>query len=240
MENNKYPPAYPHDAITELFPDVYWVQGSIKLGPGMRLNRNMLIVRNGSELTLINPIRLESPEEQVLLSMGQIKHVLRLGDFHGLDDAYYVDKFDADFWSQEGQVSYPSPSPDHIISKNIEPPMPGAEFFVFSSATAPESALFLKDKRLLITTDAIQYYTEWTYTTLLTRLVMPLLGFKKGLLIGPPWIKKVTPKGGSMRGDFERLLELEFDHLIAAHGSLLRDDARSRLKEVVDNTFPPG
>ena len=197
----------------------------------------MLVIRNGTELSLVNPIRLNDSEEQSLLSLGQIRHVLRLGDFHGLDDPYYVDKFGAEFWSQEGQVTYPSPTPDHIITENIKPPMPDAEFFVFSSATVPESALLLKEKRLLITTDAIQHYTEWTYTSLLAKLMLPLLGFKKDLLIGRPWIKKVTPKGGSMRVDFERLLQLEFDHLISAHGSLLRDDARSRLKNVVEKTF---
>ncbi|MBV1930787.1 MAG: hypothetical protein KUG71_03640 [Porticoccaceae bacterium] len=237
MEKNKYPPAYPHDAIAELFPDVFWVHGSIKMAPGLRINRNMLVVRNGSELILVNPVRLNDVEESKLLELGSIKHVVRLGDFHGLDDAYYVDTFNAEFWCQTGQLTYTSPSPDHVISEAVAPPIEDAGFFVFSSTTVPEAALLLKDKRLLITTDAIQYYTEWTRTSLLARLMLPLLGFKKDLIIGPPWLKKVTPKGGSMCGDFERLLELEFDHLIAAHGSLLRDNAKSRLKEVVNNRF---
>ena len=40
-----------------------------------------------------------------------------------------------------------------------------------------------------------------------------------------------------MRDDFERLLQLEFDHLIAAHGCLLRDNAKIRLQTVVEDTF---
>ncbi|MEC7546992.1 MAG: hypothetical protein VXZ05_00080 [Pseudomonadota bacterium] len=53
-----YSPAFPHQDIQELFPDVFWVHGSVRVGPGMRLNRNMLILREGRELTLVNPIRL--------------------------------------------------------------------------------------------------------------------------------------------------------------------------------------
>ena len=237
MGNNNYPPVYPHKPIAELFPNVYWVHGSIKMAPGMSINRNMLIVRNGDKLTLINPVRINADEEKTLLSMGTIKHVLRLGDFHGLDDPYYIDKFGAEFWCQEGQSTYPEPVPDHVINANLHPPIENAEFVIFASAEYPEAALFLKDQRLLITTDAVQYYKDWTYVSALARLIMPLIGFKKDLLIGKPWLKKVTPKGGSMRGDFERLLELDFDHLISAHGSILRDTAKSRLRDVVETTF---
>ncbi len=237
MVKNNYPPVCPHDAIAELFPDVFWVHGSIKMAPGLSISRNMLIVRNGSELTLVNPIRLNDSEERRLVELGSVKHVVRLGDFHGLDDAYYIDTFKAEFWCQAGQLTYSAPSPDQVISEALEPPIGQAAFFVFSSATVPEAALLLKDKRLLITTDAIQYYTEWSRTSLLARLVLPLLGFKKDLMIGPPWLKKVTPKGGSMRGDFERLLELDFDHLIAAHGEPLRNSAKQELVRVVAETF---
>ena len=50
-----YPPAFPHDPITPIFHNVYLVHGSIRIGPGMRMNRNMVIVKSGDELTLIQP-----------------------------------------------------------------------------------------------------------------------------------------------------------------------------------------
>ena len=49
-----YPPAYPHDPIKTLYPGVYLLHGSIKMGPGMRMNRNMIILQSGSEITLGN------------------------------------------------------------------------------------------------------------------------------------------------------------------------------------------
>ncbi len=55
--------------------------------------------------------------------------------------------------------------------------------------------------------------------------------------IGPPWRKGMTPQGGSLKGDFERLASLDFKHLIGAHGGPLRDTAKSDLKATVAATF---
>ena len=98
QQNQTYAPAYPHGKIEQLFWDIFWVQGSIRVGPGMSMNRNMVIIRNRHELTLINPVRLNETEERKLEKLGRVTHVFRLGDFHGLDDQYYVDKYQARFW----------------------------------------------------------------------------------------------------------------------------------------------
>jgi len=237
MEDRKYAPAYAHDPIEVLFENVFWVHGSIKIAPGMTMNRNMIILRQVNDLILINPVRLNLHEEEKLCSLGSVKKIIRLGDFHGLDDQYYVDRFKAEFWCQKGQSTYKSPTPNTIIEENTLSPIENSEFFIFSTAKYPEAALLLKDHNLLITTDSIQNLTNWTHTTFLTKIVLKLMGFKKELLIGKPWIKRVTPKGGSMRDDFDRLLMLDFEHIIAAHGTLLRGNAKSELKQVVNKTF---
>ena len=69
------------------------------------------------------------------------------------------------------------------------------------------------------------------------RLIMPLIGFKRTTLIGPLWLKAMTPDGGSLRPDFERLLELQFDHLIAAHGGPRRDDAHTAVAAAFARAF---
>ena len=40
--DNHYPAAQRHDPIEELFEDVFWVHGSMRFAPGMRINRNMV------------------------------------------------------------------------------------------------------------------------------------------------------------------------------------------------------
>ena len=59
----------------------------------MRITRNMAIVRHDGALTVINPMRLDAAGETALRALGEVRHVLRLGCFHGLDDPYYVDTF---------------------------------------------------------------------------------------------------------------------------------------------------
>jgi hypothetical protein len=237
MELEHYPPASAHDPIRELWPNIYWVHGSINVGPAMQMNRNMLIIKQGTELTLINPLRLHNDELQKLDELGQVKHLIRLGDFHGLDDAFYLARYHPAFYCQDGQSSYPTPAQAIIINALSQPPVADAEYFIFASAKYPEAALWLKQQRLLITTDSVQYLADWSYTSKLTRVVLWLMGFKLGLQIGRPWLKRVKHNHEGMRADFAKLLTLDFDSLIAAHGSLLRENAKTLLANEVAKIF---
>lgn len=232
-----YAPAFPHDPITQIFDGVYLLHGSIKIGPGMRMNRNMIVIQEGAYLCLINPVRLNDEELTKLDAMGTVRHVMRLGDFHGLDDQFYVDRYKASFWCQPGQETYKTPAPSHVISATVAPPVSGAEFFIFEGAIFPEAALLLKQHKLLITTDSIQYWSDWSYTSPFTKFVLWLMGFRLTLLIGGPWLKRVTEKGGSLLPEFERLLSLDFEHLVAAHGQLLKHQAKPMLKAAMAKRF---
>ena len=232
-----YPPAYPHDDIETLFPGVWLVHGSIRMGPGMRMNRNMIILKHENELTLINPVRLNDEGLAKLDELGAVKRIMRLGDFHGLDDPFYLDRYQCEFWAQDGQDTYKTPQPTNIISSATDSPVPGSQFFIFEGARYPEAALFVSEHRFLITTDSVQYHAGWRYFSWFTKIVFRLLGFKKGMNIGSFWLKRVTPKGGSLIDDFDHLLNLDFDALVAAHGMPLKSGAREAVRSEVVNTF---
>ncbi len=227
MPMTEYAPAYPHDPPAAIGPDLFMVRGSIKMNPLVRITRNMAVVRHDGELTLINPIRLTPRGETQLRSLGGIRRIMRLGAFHGIDDPYYVDTFGAEFWSQPGGKAYPGPAIDRELGPGHELPFPNAELFCFEGTVHPEAALLLKsDGGLLLTCDAIQHYGDYRHNNLLARMMMPFIGFPKTTLVGPIWLKAMTPPGGSLKREFERLLELEFDRLLGAHGSLLAGGAR--------------
>ena len=232
-----YPPAYPHDEMKNLYPGVYLLHGSIKMGPGMRMNRNMVVLKNGKELILINPVRMADDGLSRLDELGSVKYILRLGDFHGLDDAFYLDRYKCEFWAQNGQKTYKSPQPTKQISAGTESPFPNSEFFIFESAKYPEAALLLKDHKMLITTDSVQYHSDWSYFTWFAKFAFKLLGFKVGINIGPPWLKHVTPKGSTMKTDFDKLLALDFNSIIAAHGWQLKSGAKEALNAEVCRVF---
>ncbi len=234
-----HPPAYPHDPIEEIATDLFMVRGSIRMNALMRITRNMAIVRHQGELSLVNPIRLDEEGERQLLALGEIKRILRLGPMHGLDDPYYVERFRAEFWAQGESETYPEPKIEQKLAADRPLPFPDAELFAFEGAKQPESALLIRrDPGILLTCDAIQHYGDYRHNTLLARLVMPLIGFPKTTVVGPIWLKMMTPEGGSLKRDFESLLTLDFDRLLSAHGSLLTSGAKDSVAMAVRKAFP--
>ena len=232
-----YAPAFPQDELSILYPGVYLLHGSIKMGPGMRMNRNMIVLKNDDELILINPVRMTEDGLARLDELGNVKFIFRLGDFHGLDDQFYLDRYKCELWAQDGQETYKVPKPDKIISPATESPFPGSLFFVFENAKYAEAALLLKSHKLLITTDSVQYHADWSYFSRFTKFAFKLIEFKAGLNIGPSWLKRVTPKGGTLKPDFDRLLALDFDSIVAAHGLHMKSGAKEALSAEVRRVF---
>lgn len=233
----EYAAATAQDSIVEIFPDVYLLRGSIRIASMMQMNRNMLIVKQGQDLILINAVRLNDQGLKQLEQLGSVKHVIRLGDFHGLDDQFYLDQYQPEFWSQAGHATYPNLIPQHVIDKNTVSPIKDSQFFIYASAKYPEAALLLQDHQLLITTDSVQYWDDWKYMNFLSKIILYVMGFRLGLFIGGPWLKKVSTQKNSLKVDFEQLLKLDFIHLIAAHGNVLKNTAKTELNKVVSSTF---
>ncbi|MHA1537369.1 MAG: hypothetical protein ACTSUD_07425 [Alphaproteobacteria bacterium] len=235
---NSYPAAQRHDPIEELFEDVFWVQGSMRMGPGMRINRNMVVLREGGELTLISPVRMSPEGEAALDALGTVKHVMRIGPGHSLDDRYYAERYGAEFW-RNGKVGKGSePKPTKTLDSGARLPVKDAELFAFEETRLPEFAIVIKrEGGILITCDALQNWENRRNCSLLAHIALPILGIKLGTAVGPIWKKAMTREGGSLLPDFERLLELDFDHLIAAHGALCRGGAKARVRAAVDRAF---
>jgi hypothetical protein len=238
-EEKKFPPAYPHKPIKQIADDLFMARGSIQFNRFVRLSRNMAIVRSGTELTLINPIRLNTRGLRALDALGAVKHVIRLGAGHGSDDPFYVARYKALFWCQEGGLRYREPKIDRVLTEGGELPFGGARLLSFSAAKFPEAALVLTaGKGVLLTCDSVQHYGDYSNNNLVARLVMPFIGFPKTTIVGPIWLRAATPEGGSLRPDFERLLEQKFDALLAAHGTLLKAGARDAVARAVAKAFP--
>jgi hypothetical protein len=234
-----YAPVCPHDPIEPIAADVFMARGSVRLNALMRITRNMAIIRHGGELTLVDPIRLDEAGEAQLRGLGEVKRILRLGCFHGLDDPYYVDTFNAELWSQVGGTTYTAPAIDCELTESTELPFPDAEIFCFNGTKQPESMLLLKKSGgLLLACDAIQHYGDYRHNNLPARLLMPFIGFPKTTIIGPIWLKMMTSEGASLKGEFERLLRWEFDGLLSAHGSYLSGGAHAAVGAAVERSFP--
>jgi len=199
----------------------------------------MAIVRDGESLSLIDPIRLNDDGERQLAALGIIENLVRLGAHHGVDDRYYVDKFDARLWSQPGGTVYPQPSIDVELSAQTSLPFPNATLIEFVNTQKPECALHIDDgSGILFTCDAIQNYGDYSYCNLIARMMLPFLGFSKTTLVGPIWLKLMTPEGGSLESDLRRLISPKYDRLLSAHGTFLSSGARRAVEDAIDKAFP--
>ena len=216
--------------------DVYWVSGSVRMAPGMRLNRVMVVVRSGEELALISSVRLSERGEAELERLGKVRHIIRIG-LHAMDDAYNVKRFDAQYWTLPSM-----PVPEGIDRQILAPdslPIPDASLFIFEETTDEESALLInRGGGILVTCDSVQNWPDSAGCSLLAKGAAKMMGFTaRPAQIGPPWRKRMTPEGGSLRSDFERLAALDFKHLIGAHGAPLRETAKHDLLATVAATF---
>ena len=75
-----------HGEINEIRDNIFWLAGAVQVGPGMRIDRNMTIVRRGDELTLSSSIRLFPQPEKDLEQLGKVRQVVKLGHAHGMVD----------------------------------------------------------------------------------------------------------------------------------------------------------
>jgi len=234
---SNHPPALYHLPLRECFPDVWLAASTTSMSIPLRLkitfSRNMVAVRGPDGWVLLNPARLSEGTEAELLAQAPFKHAVRLGTYHGRDDRYYVDKFGVEFWGVPGEQTYPEPKFSREIAEEGRFPIPGARVVIFKNATRAECVVCLP-QRLLVTCDSVQHYDHDPLLSSLGKLVMYPMGFFTPCVIGPIWLKAVTPPGGSMRPDFERVLALDFDNLISGHGTPKLGGAKEALAQNVE------
>ncbi|WP_232537842.1 hypothetical protein [Cystobacter fuscus] len=237
----EYSPAWPHGALEAVFPEVFVVVGTNKTshaGVDLQTSRTMTVVREAGALTLLNTVRLDDDGLRALEGLGEVRHVVRLGAFHGRDDPFYCDRYGATLWALPATTHADGRATGCPLAEGGPLPFTNGSAFVFASARFPEAAVLLaREGGILITCDAIQ---NWTHVD---RFFSPECGamFAAQGLIRPAnlpstWIGACQPRAD----DFRRLLTLPFRHLISAHGEPLRDEAHARIAASVATAFPGG
>jgi hypothetical protein len=237
---DEFAAAQPHGEIQEVFKDLFYVQGTVAMGPGMRATRNMTIVREGGDLVLLNAVRLSKQGEADLAKLGEIKHVFRLGAFHGMDDAYYVKHHKAKYWTFSNARDNVKVKADEELNEQAKLPITKAKLVQFRNARFGEGVLFLdQDGGVLLACDGVQHHETTDGNSLLAKLFMKVMGFTKyPAIVGKPWLNQMENRNGpSLQTDYERILELPFTHMLAAHGAVLKNSAHTELKAMVKRRY---
>jgi len=193
-------------------------------GSMWQFSRNMTVVREGGELCILNSVRLDDAGLAALDALGRVAHVLRLGDMHGRDDPFYLDRYDATFWALPDMGMEDGLSVDKELVPGGELPIRDASLFVFETTKRPECILRLdREGGIMIACDSLQNWVEpdefFDDATIET---MKGMNFFTPAGLGPAWIHESEPKAA----DFVRLKELSFRHALCGHGRPLLDSAK--------------
>jgi hypothetical protein len=221
-----YPDALPHGPIEEVLPDVFFVTGTMRnqfFGSMWQFSRGMTIVREGDRLTVLNSVRLDDDGLAALDALGQVVNVVRIGDMHGSDDRFYVDRYGATFWALPGMTIGDGLKVDRQLAVDGAMPFRSCSLFVFRTTKRPEAILRLdREGGILIACDSLQNWIEPDeFFDPETVETMRKMGFFTPAGLGLAWLHESEPKAE----DFLRLKAVPFKHALCGHGRPFLDRA---------------
>ena len=236
--NTNFSPAWPHGKINQIFKDVFMVSGTniiVYDGVAIQSSRNMVIIRQNGELTLINSVRLNDNELESLEKLGKVKNIIRIGAFHGRDDAFYKDHYHASLWAFSSMDFSHGEKLDFDLSEGVLP-LANAELFTFGSTTFPEALILLnKEGGILISCDSIKNWTKKDkYFDDPTFENMKRVGSIGEAKIDKTWLQAMNPS----KAELEKMSELKFTTLLSAHGEPLQNNAKSAVQASIKDILP--
>lgn len=236
-----HPPARPHGALTEVLDNLFFVSGTMRF-PGpipIHISRNMVVVRDGGSLTLVNSVRLDDAGLAALDALGKVEHVVRLAGFHGSDDPFYKERYGATVWAVANQPYAagfslkPTASARYFEADRelgAELPVAG-RVYTFASCTVGEG-LLVPDREggVVISGDVLQNWAPDPYFNWLGRTIMRPMGFFRPHNVGPGWLKQARPRAEELRG----LLDVVSSHVLPAHGAPVLGEARAKYQPAIE------
>ena len=228
----------PHGPITEVLPDVFFVVGTMRnefFGSDWQFSRNMTIVREGEELTIFNSVRLNDQGLAHLDTLGSVVKVVRLGDMHGVDDRFYLDRYDAQFWALPDMTIEEGVQIDQALTVDGPQPLQNSSLFIFHTVKRPECIVRLdRDGGIMLACDSLQNWTQPNeFFDEHTIKTMSGMGFFQPANLGPAWMHTSEPRAE----DLARLKRVEFTHAICGHGEPLLGGARAQYHETFKRLF---
>jgi len=229
-----YSPAWPHNEIKEIFSNIFVVVGTNKTnynGVDLQHSRNMVIIRDANSLSLINTVRLDDNGLTALDALGKVKNIIRIGAFHGRDDSFYLDRYQAKLWGLKGMEHDNNRSADIELVPSGLMPFPECFLFVFETSKYPEGILHIdQEGGILITCDSVKnWLTPDRFFSIETAKLYEEQGF-----FGPATVTNVWRHACDVKAsDFIRLKSLKFRHLLSAHGDPLLNNAHEQLTKII-------
>ncbi|RZI45179.1 hypothetical protein [Candidatus Finniella inopinata] len=229
-----YSPAWPHSKINEIFPNIFFVTGTnITHHNNVELqhSRNMIIIRDDGNLSLINTVRLDDKGLAELDALGKVKNVIRIGAFHGRDDAFYLNRYDSKLWALKEMKHANNRQTDIELVPNGQMPVTNCSLFIFETSNYPEGILHIdQEGGILITCDSIKNWVspDQFFSTETAEM------YKEQGFFGTASVSNVWKQACNVNfSDFVKLKTLTFRHLLSAHGEPLLNNAYELVSKTI-------
>ncbi len=233
------PPARPHGDLEEVLPGVFFVSGTMKMSV-TKFSRNMVVLRDGDRLVLVNSLRLGEEGLAALDALGRVTDVVRLAGFHGSDDPFYKERYGAKVWAVKGQTYFTGLNPakgeiyfepDALMEPGGELPLAGASLHRFDTEPAEGILRIAAGGGTIITGDSLQNWaTADRWFNWLARFVMGRMGFLEPHQLGPGWVKSLKPNPAQVAA----VLELNFENVLPGHGAAVLGDGPAKYRPVIE------
>lgn len=241
---DKHPPASPHGPVTQALPNMWFVQGGIKMPMlmPMHISRTMTVLRRADgELVVVNTMRLSEAGFAELDALGPVKHVVRIGGFHGRDDAFFKERYGAKVYALKGmeyrrgigkKLGPIYLEPDVWLSEGDTLPIDDAHLFVIASSSPPEGIIVgTEHGGVAITGDALQNTpAPDRFHSFLAKVMLKRMGFFKPHAVGAGWIQFAKPSASDVRA----LGEHKYDNLFPGHGAPVIGSASEKFKPALN------
>jgi len=239
--------------------NIWTVRGDFYMIPYLvALTNTMTIYKcpKTGELSIFNAFRCVPELEQQILQLGPIAHVVKLGQFHGHADAYYVraphflnpeTKKKPKLWTLPGGTVAPATEADEILS-STNLPVEGAKLFHMEGHPFPEGLMTVPSsdgKHCLIGTDSLIHIPDVSIVGYGGRFLFYIMGFVLQAAQDVPqpaalWFKN-TGKimgVGCVRQWYQEIAAMEWTYFVGGHGIFARNVDHQKMVEAMEQQLP--
>ena len=229
----EFPEPLPHGDITSVASGVSCVRGAFRMGPGVHIGRTMTVVDSGDGLVVFNAVRLDEAHQSKLDELGEVKHLVKLSDSHGVDEPFYMNRYAPTLWSLPGADLGELPPGKTLTG---EGPVKGGVVIDYGQTAGwRESAYWVPTGGgTLVTCDAVQNCADTEFASLGGKVITSVMGFKGGVVVPPMWRRFQKVSGSAVRDTLKGLTELSFENLVTGHGPAVTGGADTRLRQAVE------
>lgn len=215
--------------------DGLWVEAAPHAFYGLRIGTRMTLVRLGDgQLLLHSPIAITPERRQAVDALGVLAHVIAPNTFHHVFASEWANAYPKATMHAPAELG--KKRPDLRIDRPLSDP-PHAEWNgtllpVPIEGTMLHETLFVHTpSRTLVSSDLVE--NQQRVDHFVTRTYLKLSSAYQRVAWPTP-LRIVYRDRKAARKSIDRLLELDFDRAIVAHGDIIESGAREAISKALD------